>query len=240
MRYFYFIITISLFIACKGDYDYQKKHSLKPHSHEHHNHSHEHDEEGHLHDEGYDKIAAKYKTREIWQDPTLVISLLGDIRNQTIAEIGAETGYFVFRIAQRAAKVIATDIDPGAIDYIEKSKMKFPEGFRTKIETRLAQPDNSNLNPNEVDVVMLVNTYVYIQNRVEYFTRLRNAIKDGGRVMIVDYKKKTLPSESLAPPFDIRLSQAEVEMELKKAGFSISSSDDTSLIYQYIIVANKN
>lgn len=229
-------ILLSL-LSCGGDFDYQKKHNLKPHDHEHLDHDeNEHD---HLND-GYDKIAEQYKTREIWQDPTLVISLLGDLRNKTIAEIGAETGYFVFRIAQRASKVIATDIAPGAIDYIEKSKMKYPESFRSKIETRLSQPDNPNLHTDEVDVVMLVNTYVYIQNRVPYFSKLRNAIKSGGRVMVVDYKKKKLPTESLAPSYSLRLSQSEVEEELRASGFEISSSDDSSLKYQYIIVATRS
>ena len=62
--------------------------------------------------------------RAIWQKPGLVIEKLGDISDKVIADIGAGTGYFSFRLAPRAKKVIAIEIDEALIKYIDSSKIK--------------------------------------------------------------------------------------------------------------------
>ena len=53
--------------------------------------------------------------------------------------------------------------------------------------------------------------------------------------MIVDFKKKLSP---IGPPQEERLSLADVEQDLIKAGYKLIVSDDTSLDYQYIIIAS--
>lgn len=52
--------------------------------------------------------------------------------------------------------------------------------------------------------------------------------------MIVDFKKKLTP---IGPSQEERLAQSEVEQELIDAGYQLIISDDTTLQYQYIIVA---
>ena len=53
--------------------------------------------------------------------------------------------------------------------------------------------------------------------------------------MIVDFKKKIT---SIGPDLEQRLAQGEVEKELLNAGYQILLSDDTTLKYQYIIIAS--
>ena len=57
--------------------------------------------------------------RIVWQKPEEVVRLLGDISDKTIADIGAGSGYFTFRFALKAKKVIAIDIDPTMIKLME-------------------------------------------------------------------------------------------------------------------------
>ena len=52
--------------------------------------------------------------------------------------------------------------------------------------------------------------------------------------MIVDFKKKMMP---IGPEMNSRIAQGDVEKELEDAGYVIEISDDTTLKYQYIIVA---
>ena len=85
-----------------------------------------------------------------------------------------------------------------------------------------------------MDAVIIVNTYMYIGDRVAYMQKLRQGIAKGGMVLIVDYKEKNIP---VGPPTNSKVSVSTVEKELKQAGFKNIKSDDTSLDYQYIITA---
>ena len=102
--------------------------------------------------------------RTEWQNPDLILDRIGDLENKSVADIGAGSGYFTFKIARRAAKVIALDIDPKALDYIESQKEIVGE-WSNNIEVRLTPPDVPNLLEEEVDLVLIVNTYNYIPNK---------------------------------------------------------------------------
>lgn len=188
---------------------------------------------------GFENEAEQYESadRVIWQKPDLVIQQLGDVDGKVVADLGAGTGYFSRRIAYKGAKVIAIDIDPKAIQWMEEQKARFPIELRDKLVIRLAEPNDPKLEANEVDIVLLVNTYSYIQERVPYFSKLKEAIREGGHVIIIDFKKKETP---FGPSIDERIDVKEVEKELVAAGYSLVAVDETSLDYQYIIKAQRN
>ena len=154
-----------------------------------------------------------------------------------MADLGAGTGYFSRRMAYKGAKVIAIDIDPKAIQWMEEQKSRFPVELRDRLIIRQAEPDNPNLRDNEVDIVLLVNTYSYIEDRVNYFSRLRHAIRPDGNIIIIDFKKKETP---FGPDLEERIDFAEITQELIEAGYTITSVDDSSLDYQYIIKAKSD
>lgn len=175
--------------------------------------------------------------RVIWQKPELVIDLLDDLSNKTVADIGAGTGFFAFRMVLKAKKVIAIDIDPRFISYLDSVKvLELPENYQDRLETRAATADDPNLRENEVDVVVIVNTFMYIKKPVEYLKNLRQGISDGGQVLIVDFKKKRTP---IGPPSEYRVPLFQVEEQLYEAGYKNIKAKDTFLDYQYIIIAEK-
>ncbi len=188
--------------------------------------------------EQYANEAEQYESadRVIWQKPDLVIEQLGDVKGKVVADLGAGTGYFSRRIAYKGARVIAIDIDPRAILWMEEQKARFPIELRDRLVIRLAEPDDSKLTSQEVDIVLLVNTYSYLIRRVEYFERLQETIRPGGFVVIIDFKKKETP---FGPPVEDRLDVPTVERELRSAGYTILKVDEESLDYQYIIKAKK-
>lgn len=178
--------------------------------------------------------AYESEDRVIWQKPDLVIDQLGNVEGKVVADLGAGTGYFSRRIVYKGANVIAIDIDPQAIRWMEVQKARFPPELQEKLVIRKAEPDDPKLAANEVDIVLLVNTYSYISERVAYFSKLKNAIRRGGSIVIIDFKKKETP---FGPPVEERLDVAEVEKELKEAGYTIIKIDERALEYQYIIKA---
>lgn len=176
--------------------------------------------------------------RGIWQKPEIVISLLGDISQKTVADIGAGTGFFAKRLTPLAEKVIAIDIDPFFIRYLDSIKVwELPKDIQYRLETRQTVPSSSSIEDNEVDIVMIVNTYIYLPKRVEYLKQLRKKFKDGGQLLIINFKKKRLPPIIKASQKD-RVPLYELEQELIQAGYRMEIIDDTSLDYQYIVLAS--
>lgn len=169
-----------------------------------------------------------------WQKPDFVIAQLGDISDKVIADLGAGSGYFSFRLVKKAKRLIAIDIDPAMIALLEDEKSYYSSDIQERFEARLATPDDPGLAPGEADIILVVNTYPYIRNRVAYFSKLKKCLTSGGLLMIVDFKKRNLP---IGPSKDSKVSLTTVEEELAAAGYDRIVSDDYSLAYQYIVKA---
>lgn len=181
------------------------------------------------------EIQKQNQNRFVWQEPAKVIAMLGDLSNKTVADIGAGTGYFTFRLLFKAEKVIAIDIDPSMIDIMENFKVNLDKDIQDKLVTRLALPSDSKLQDDEVDDILIINTIGYIDNRIDYLKKLKPKLKEGGRIMIVDFKSKQLPFEA---PTTQRIPLFQMEKDLQESGYTLQKSDDTSLEYQYIIIAS--
>ena len=173
--------------------------------------------------------------RQTWQDPQFVIEALGDLNDLVVADIGSGTGYFTFQMAVPAERVIAIDIEQRFLNYIEDRKNEmYDKQLAGKIETRLSTPDKPNLEEGEADVVLMVNTIAYIDNRSEYLSILRNGMKTGGRIIIVDYKTGKMP---VGPGDKFKVSDKEIINTLRNSGFAVDVIDNESLQYQYLIKA---
>ncbi|MGB4959924.1 MAG: methyltransferase domain-containing protein [Saprospiraceae bacterium] len=176
--------------------------------------------------------------RAIWQKPGLVIDKLGDLSDKVVVDLGAGTGYFSLRLAMLSKKVIAIEIEPGLIKYIDSTKAKLPKDKREILETRLAKQDNPYLKDGEADIILIINTIAYIDNLPSYLKVLKKGLSAHGTLMIIDYKMKKLPIH--APPKTERIYLDKLEDLLAEAGYNEIQTDDTSLDYQYIIQAKKD
>jgi len=185
-------------------------------------------------------VTANIINRVAWQKPNLIIEKLGhDLKGKVVADIGAgPTGFFSMLLARKGAQVLAIDIDPEALIYIEKEKASLDSTQQHLIRTRLARVDDPRLNKEEIDAVLIVNTMAYLGNKPTYLTNLKNNLKTGGKIVIVDFKMKRLPAQ-IAPPKNERIYEDVVEEFLYQAGFKNIILDDQSLNYQYIITAEK-
>ncbi|MEZ4984101.1 MAG: DUF1698 domain-containing protein [Saprospiraceae bacterium] len=178
--------------------------------------------------------------RVAWQRPDLIIGLLsnGSLKNKTVADIGAGNGFFSKRITPFAAKVIALDIEEQFLHLIDSTKMlELPVAQQSKLETRLTPRNAPNLQPDEVDAVLIVNTFMYFENQLDYLLKLKPCIKKGGRLVIVDFKRKRT---DIGPqPRSYRTPLYVVEDLLYEAGYNNIQAIDTELNYQYIVIAER-
>jgi len=173
-----------------------------------------------------------------WQRPNLIIGLLGedDLSGKTVADIGSGTGFFAKRLTPLAEKVIALDIDENFLNFIDSTKVQdLSPDQQPRLETRLTPRDSPNLKENEVDAVLIVNTFMYIEDQLDYLQKLKPCLRDGGRLVIVDFKRKRTP---LGPrPREHRAPLYIVEDYLHQAGYKNIQAIDTELRHQYILIA---
>lgn len=184
----------------------------------------------------FESIAESYENpdRENWQKPDVLIARLGNLGETVVADIGAGTGYFTFRLSEKAKKVIAIDIDSRFLDYIDKKQKRARSQGISNIETRLTGPDDPALGKGEATIVLTVNTYHLIENRAQYFSKVKQALAAGGKLVVVDYKKEKIP---VGPGDELKLAPEEVVKELREAGFTELNIDLKTLPYQYIVFA---
>ncbi|MFK8104221.1 MAG: class I SAM-dependent methyltransferase [Saprospiraceae bacterium] len=246
------VILLMLFVACESKFDSSVKTPIS-HTHDYSSHDHRHEDETYYPPtakssaalaqsfdkkflEKYNRSAADVQ-RDDWQKPQTVIGAFGDMQGKTIADIGAGIGYFALYIARlgKAEKVIAIDIDKSAIEFLNGMKKKLPEDLQPKFEGRVCSFDDPNLRDGEADIAIMVNTYAFIEKRVNYLENLKRGMAKGGKLFIIDYKKKALP---LPVPEKDKLPLYKVEEELTKAGYRFVSNDQL-LDYQYIVMAVK-
>ena len=162
--------------------------------------------------------------RDAWQKPHEVVMALSLRNDETIADIGAGTGYFSRRFAKHAGKVFAVDIDAKLLELAGKDA---PANHRTV----LAVPEDPKLPLGAVDTVFFCDVLHHVSGRPGYYQKLATALKPGGRIVIVDFHKKELP---VGPPPAMKLSREEVIAELNAAGFELVKSHEF-LSYQYFL-----
>jgi len=176
--------------------------------------------------------------RSSWQNPNLVINRMGDLEGKVVADIGADVGYFAFRLILKKAKVIAVDIDPESIQRMDDFALNnLNREQRNRFETRLAEAMDPYLSKNEIDMAILMNIINYFEDKKAYLGSLKESIKPGGSIMIMDAKMKRLPEVLEFPPKENRIYAAVIEELLYELGYVDIVVDDTTLDYQYIITA---
>jgi len=153
--------------------------------------------------------------RETEERTDLVVQYLPLEPNSVVADIGAGSGFFARRIAQRlpAGQVIAVDIQPEMLAILRE--ITLAEGIEN-IETVLATEQSLNLAPASIDIALFVDVYHELAQPLEVMRELRAALKPGGKVILIEYRAED-PTVPIIPVHKMTAKQARLELEA--AGF---------------------
>lgn len=128
--------------------------------------------------------------REREEAPTKLMQALKLRPGDAVADIGAGSGYFTFRLADRVGpkgKVYAVEIQQEMLDIIDK-RMK-ARGVEN-IDLVLGTEKDPKLPADSVDLVLLVDVYHEFSYPFEMTAAMVRALKPGGRLVFVEYRKE--------------------------------------------------
>ena len=171
-------------------------------------------------------------TRDAWQQPDRIVAALTLTPAMTVADIGAGTGYFAVRIARvlTHGEVIATDLEPDMIRYLAERAQR--EGI-TNLRGVVTPADDPKLAPGSVDRILIADVWHHVDGREGYLRKLVPALRQGGQLVIVDFKLDA----TRGPPAKFRLSPESVIAQLETAGLTATVSFE--LADQYVITARR-
>ena len=163
--------------------------------------------------------------RGTWQRPDDVIAALHLEDGDRVADLGAGEGYFVAYLSEAVGEsgaVYAVDVAPEIVDALRE---RFP-AESTNVQPILGGFDDPRLPDAAIDLVLLVNTYHHIDDRVAYFRRLQQDLGPAGRVAVIE------PNEDLGGILGLALDEGHtssapaVEAEMRAAGFEVVARPD--------------
>ena len=168
--------------------------------------------------------------RAKWQKPDEVVQALDLKPGQTVIDIGAGTGYFTRRFAKAvgpSGAVIGLDVEPGMVDYMKTDARTL--GLQN-YHARVVKADDPELSPNSADVIFFCDTLHHVDDRLAYLRKLAPALKPGGRIAVVDFKKNAPEG----PPKRMKLSRERMIDQFSKAGYNMVR-EYKFLPYQYFL-----
>ena len=172
--------------------------------------------------------------REQEEAPTRAIKALELPENAVIADIGAGSGYYAFRISPQVPKgrVIAVDIQPEMLDFL---KNRAKQLSITNVEPHLGAIDDLKLPPGSLDAALMVDAYHEFSHPAEMLASIHRALKPGGRVFLLEFRAED-PRVPIKPLH--KMTEAQARLELEGAGFRFVSNR-RQLPWQHFLVFEK-
>jgi len=161
-------------------------------------------------------------SREREERTDLLVDNLPLEEDHVVADIGAGTGYFSFRIAPSVPRgeVLAVDIQPEMLAIIRERAQQQGAGNVRGVRGGVADP---NLADDSVDLALVVDAYHEFSHPREMALALRRALRPGGRLILVEYRAEdpSVPIKRLH-----KMSEAQARRELEAAGFEFVRNGD--------------
>ena len=170
--------------------------------------------------------------REDEERPATVIDALRLRGGEVVADLGAGSGYFTFRIAAKVGKrgkVLAVEIQDEMLETIRRRATALKV---TNVEEVKGSETDPKLPANGVDIVLMVDVYHELAYPYEVMTKVCKALKPGGRVVFVEYRKE----DPRVPIKEVhKMSVEQVEKEMRAVGLVHTRTLET-LPSQHIVI----
>jgi ubiquinone/menaquinone biosynthesis C-methylase UbiE len=170
--------------------------------------------------------------RDEEEAPDIALNVLKIPRGASVADIGAGSGFITERLSARVGptgRVFANDLQPQMLQILGR---RLAQRNITNVTLVQGTIDDPKLDAASVDLEIMVDVYHELSQPQAMLRRLRAALKPGGRLVLLEYRKEdpTIPIK-----FEHKMSVAEAKMELEAEGFALARVDE-ALPRQHILI----
>ena len=135
-----------------------------------------------------------------------------------IADIGAGTGYYTFKLAPKVpkGKVYAVEIQDEMIATLNERKNKLQA---TNVQVVKGNNTSPNLPINSIDLAIMVDVYHELEFPVETLQSISKSLKKDGQILLIEYKGED-PEVAIRPLH--KTTVAQLNKELEANGFKLT------------------
>jgi len=126
--------------------------------------------------------------REKEEAPSKLLELLDLKKGMTVADVGAGSGYHVFRMAPvvgEKGQVLAVDVQQEMLDLMQA---KIKKDKITNVKPVKGTETDPKLPAASVDMIMMVDVYHELSHPYEMTEKMVAALKPGGRLIFVEFR----------------------------------------------------
>ena len=174
--------------------------------------------------------------RDDEEAPDVALNALKIPKGASVADIGAGSGFITERLSARVGstgRVFANDVQPQMLQMLAR---RLAAKKITNVTLVQGTIDDPKLDPASVDLEIMVDVYHELSQPQAMLRHLREALKPGGRLVLLEYRKEdpTVPIK-----FEHKMSVAEAKMEVEAEGFTLAKIDE-ALPRQHILIFRKS
>ena len=164
--------------------------------------------------------------REAEENTSRLIRNMEIAPGEYLADIGAGSGYHVFKMAAMVpeGKVFAVDIQEEMLEELRRKKKA--DGI-SNVEVVKGDEQSINLKENTVDKVLMVDVYHEFSYPIEMVASIKKALKPEGRIYLIEYRgeDRTVPIKKVH-----KMTEAQAVKEMKAAGFKLERNKVLAII----------
>lgn len=173
--------------------------------------------------------------RQQEENTTLAIEKITLPANGSVADIGAGTGYYSFRLSAKVpqGKVYAVEIQDEMIELLQNKKASLKDSV---VEVIRSTNKSIQLPDNSLDLAIMVDVYHELEFPAEILQSINKALKSTGKILLIEYRGED-PAVRIKPLHKTTVLQ--LGRELLANGFTLSFKGDF-LPIQHFLLYEKN
>jgi ubiquinone/menaquinone biosynthesis C-methylase UbiE len=151
--------------------------------------------------------------------------------NSIVADIGAGSGYYSFRISDRVTKgkVYALEIQEGMLELLHARKKMLKND---RVEVKACTPQSLQLPHASIDLALMVDVYHELEFPREMLHSVYQSLKENGRLLLIEFRGED-PEVAIKPLHKTTVEQ--LNRELAANGFRLSYRGDFMQVQHFLI-----